>query len=123
MDLINPWSAMEVSTEFIGAQVVMALLQVADELESGALLTIDPNRTRVRLLPLRLALSKVMGLHNCCLVILDSNLLVFSSAPTSSFVVRNKSTMRTEVLTAKRALRSRLTLPRPQLQSAAVRAL
>ena len=43
----------EVSPEVIGAQVVIALLQVADELEAGALLTIDPNRTRVRLLPFR----------------------------------------------------------------------
>ncbi len=43
----------EVSPAWIGAQVVAALLQVADELESGALLTIDPNRTRVRLLPFR----------------------------------------------------------------------
>jgi predicted nuclease of predicted toxin-antitoxin system len=43
----------EVSPEFIGTQVVTALHQVADELESGALLTIDPNRTRVRMLPFR----------------------------------------------------------------------
>jgi predicted nuclease of predicted toxin-antitoxin system len=43
----------EVSPELIGTQVVTALLQIADELESGALLTIDPNRTRVRLLPFR----------------------------------------------------------------------
>ncbi len=43
----------EVSPEAIGRQVVAALLQVADELEAGALLTIDPNRTRFRLLPFR----------------------------------------------------------------------
>ena len=43
----------EVSPEAIGRQVVTALLQVADELEAGALLTIDPNRTRFRLLPFR----------------------------------------------------------------------
>jgi predicted nuclease of predicted toxin-antitoxin system len=41
----------EVSPELIGTQVVTALLQVAEDLEAGALLTIDPNRTRVRLLP------------------------------------------------------------------------
>ena len=43
----------EVSPEAIGRQVVTALLQVADELEAGAFLTIDPNRTRFRLLPFR----------------------------------------------------------------------
>jgi predicted nuclease of predicted toxin-antitoxin system len=42
----------EVSPKAIGRQVVTALNQVADELEAGALLTIDPNRSRFRLLPL-----------------------------------------------------------------------
>lgn len=44
----------EVSPEIVGPQVVTALLQVAEDLEAGALLTIDPKRTRVRLLPFRL---------------------------------------------------------------------
>ena len=43
----------DISLEAIGNQVVLALLQMANELEAGALLTIDPNRTRLRLLPLR----------------------------------------------------------------------
>lgn len=37
----------------IGNQVVQALRQMRVELEAGALLTIDPKRTRLRLLPLR----------------------------------------------------------------------
>lgn len=37
----------------IGNQVVQALRQMQVELEAGALLTIDPKRTRLRLLPLR----------------------------------------------------------------------
>ena len=37
----------------IGNQVVLALRQMRVELEAGALLTIDPKRTRLRLLPLR----------------------------------------------------------------------
>jgi predicted nuclease of predicted toxin-antitoxin system len=43
----------DVSPNVIGKQVVSALQQMAAELEEGALLTIDPNRTRMRLLPLR----------------------------------------------------------------------
>jgi len=43
----------EVSFEVIGNQVVAALIQMTAELESGALLSIDPTRTRMRLLPLR----------------------------------------------------------------------
>ena len=43
----------DVSPEVIGRQVVTALIQVVDELEAGALLTIDPNWTRFRLLPFR----------------------------------------------------------------------
>jgi predicted nuclease of predicted toxin-antitoxin system len=36
----------------IGGQVVAAVLQMTEELEKGALLSIDPNRVRLRLLPL-----------------------------------------------------------------------
>ena len=42
----------DLDPEKIGKQVVAALLQMASDLELGALLTIDPKRTRVRLLPL-----------------------------------------------------------------------
>ncbi|MHB1655781.1 MAG: DUF5615 family PIN-like protein [Burkholderiales bacterium] len=45
--------AEDVSPEVIGMKVVVALRQMASELEEGALLTVDPNRTRLRLLPLR----------------------------------------------------------------------
>lgn len=44
----------DVSPDVIGRQVVVALRQMASELEEGALLTVDPNRTRLRVLPLRL---------------------------------------------------------------------
>jgi predicted nuclease of predicted toxin-antitoxin system len=44
--------AEDVSPEMIGEPVIVALRQMTDELDSGALLTIDPNRTRLRLLPL-----------------------------------------------------------------------
>lgn len=44
-----------VSPDVIGKQVVTALRQMASELEEGALLTVDPNRTRLRLLPLQSA--------------------------------------------------------------------
>jgi len=37
----------------IAMQVALALRQMRAELEEGALLTIDPKRTRLRLLPLR----------------------------------------------------------------------
>jgi len=37
----------------IGNHVVLALRQMRVELEEGALLTIDPKRTRLRLLPMR----------------------------------------------------------------------
>ena len=37
----------------IANQVLIALRQMQLELEEGALLTIDPKRTRLRLLPLR----------------------------------------------------------------------
>jgi predicted nuclease of predicted toxin-antitoxin system len=42
-----------VSPEAIGAQVIDALRQMAGELDEGVLLTIEPSRTRIRLLPLR----------------------------------------------------------------------
>ena len=44
--------AEDVSPDVIGATVVSALRQMADELELGALVTVDPNRTRLRVLPL-----------------------------------------------------------------------
>lgn len=44
--------AEDVSPDVIGLQVIAALRQMATELENGALLTVDPNRTRMRLLPL-----------------------------------------------------------------------
>ena len=43
----------EVSPDVIGKHVIAALRQMATELEQGALLTIDPSRTRLRVLPLR----------------------------------------------------------------------
>ena len=36
----------------VGTQVVAALRQAREELTAGALLTVDPNRSRLRLLPL-----------------------------------------------------------------------
>ena len=36
----------------IGAQVIRALNQMGDELAAGALINIDPSRTRIRVLPL-----------------------------------------------------------------------
>ena len=47
----------DVSPDLIGLQVIAALRQMAPELEAGALLTVDPNRTRMRLLPLTLSLD------------------------------------------------------------------
>lgn len=44
--------AEDVNPDKIGAQVVAALRQMESELKEGALLTVDPNRTRLRLLPL-----------------------------------------------------------------------
>jgi predicted nuclease of predicted toxin-antitoxin system len=38
--------------DVIGKQVVLALRQMAMELAEGALVTVDPERTRVRVLPL-----------------------------------------------------------------------
>lgn len=42
-----------VNPDAIGRQVIDALEQMAAELDAGALLTIEPGRTRIRLLPLR----------------------------------------------------------------------
>lgn len=44
--------AADVSPDVIGTQVIDALRQMASELEEGALLTVDPIRTRLRILPL-----------------------------------------------------------------------
>lgn len=43
----------DVSPDVIGLQVIAALRQMELDLEEGALLTVDPNHTRLRLLPLR----------------------------------------------------------------------
>jgi predicted nuclease of predicted toxin-antitoxin system len=45
--------AEDVSVNAIGKQVVAALWQMEAELAEGALLTVDPNRTRLKLLPLQ----------------------------------------------------------------------
>ena len=45
--------AEDVSPDVVGNQVIIALRQMESELEEGALLTIDPNRTRLRILPLQ----------------------------------------------------------------------
>jgi predicted nuclease of predicted toxin-antitoxin system len=44
--------AEDISPDVIGRQVIVALRQMAIELDAGALLTIDPNHTRLRVLPL-----------------------------------------------------------------------
>ncbi|MEQ1742211.1 MAG: DUF5615 family PIN-like protein [Candidatus Nitrotoga sp.] len=43
----------DVNPDVIGSQVIAALRQMTSDLAEGALLTIDPNRTRMRLLPLQ----------------------------------------------------------------------
>jgi len=43
----------DVSPDIIGKQVLAALQQMAVDLEKGALLTVNPGRIRVRILPLR----------------------------------------------------------------------
>ncbi|MGH8210352.1 MAG: DUF5615 family PIN-like protein [Steroidobacteraceae bacterium] len=43
----------DVSPDAIGPQVIRALRQMEHELDDGALVTIDPSRTRLRVLPLR----------------------------------------------------------------------
>lgn len=45
--------AADTRPESIGAVVVAALTQVSLDLGSGALVTIEPGRTRIRVLPLR----------------------------------------------------------------------
>ena len=45
--------AEDVRPDVIGKQVIAALKQMAAELEEGALLTVDSNRTRLRILPLQ----------------------------------------------------------------------
>lgn len=45
--------AEDVSPSVVGMQVVAALRQMESELQAGALLTIDPSRTRLNLLPLQ----------------------------------------------------------------------
>jgi hypothetical protein len=42
----------DLSPEAIGGQVILALQQMAAELDAGALLTVEPGRTRMRVLPL-----------------------------------------------------------------------
>lgn len=42
----------DLSPSAIGWKIVTALRQMETELEEGALITVDPNRTRLRLLPL-----------------------------------------------------------------------
>ncbi|MDZ7576680.1 MAG: DUF5615 family PIN-like protein [Candidatus Nanopelagicales bacterium] len=44
--------AMNLAPEVIAANVITAVRQLGTELESGALLTVEPGRTRARLLPL-----------------------------------------------------------------------
>jgi predicted nuclease of predicted toxin-antitoxin system len=44
--------AEDVSPDVIASQVIIALRQMTAELEDGALLTVDPSRTRLRVLPL-----------------------------------------------------------------------
>ena len=41
-----------ISPDKIGKQLIAAVQQMASELDAGALLTVDPERTRLRLLPL-----------------------------------------------------------------------
>jgi predicted nuclease of predicted toxin-antitoxin system len=44
--------ARNISPESVGMSVVTALRHTSDELQAGALLTIDIDRTRIRVLPL-----------------------------------------------------------------------
>lgn len=46
--------AEDVSPDVIGPRITAALQQMASELETGALLTVDASRTRLNLLPLRI---------------------------------------------------------------------
>jgi predicted nuclease of predicted toxin-antitoxin system len=45
--------AEDVSPDVIGANVITALRQMTEELAQGALVTVDPNRTHLRVLPLQ----------------------------------------------------------------------
>ena len=45
--------AENVSPDVLGNKVIMAIKQMAPELEAGALLTIDARHTRLRVLPLQ----------------------------------------------------------------------
>jgi len=45
--------AQDVLPDMIGKQVIEALQQMKTELNDGALVTVDPKRTRLRVLPLR----------------------------------------------------------------------
>lgn len=45
--------AEDVNPDVIGKQVIAALRQMASELKEGALLTVDPDRMRLRVLPLQ----------------------------------------------------------------------
>ena len=42
----------DVSPDVVGKSVIFALRQMTSELDEGALLTLDPNRPRLRMLPL-----------------------------------------------------------------------
>lgn len=42
----------DIGPEVIGRPVIKALFEMSAELESGALVTVDPNRSRLRILPL-----------------------------------------------------------------------
>lgn len=48
--------AEDASPDLIGGRIVQALRQMAAELAQGALLTIEPSRVRLRVLPLRRAM-------------------------------------------------------------------
>ena len=51
--------AEDVSPDVIGKLVIAALRQMASDLQEGALLTVDPSRTRLRLLPLYLNKERI----------------------------------------------------------------
>ena len=52
MNLSPAWVSL-LGPSVIGEPVIKALRQMKTELDEGALLTIDPKRTRLRLLPLQ----------------------------------------------------------------------
>ena len=45
--------SMDISPDVVAAQMIAALRVAEAELEAGALLTVEPERTRLRILPLR----------------------------------------------------------------------